>query len=256
MIKLLRQLFFLVVVRPVVLVVLGLNVRHREHLPKAGPAMIVANHNSHLDTLVLMTLFPPRLLDRLRPAAAMDYFLRNRFLAWFALHIIGIIPVARKRESKEARSGTAATGTKEKEARSGGAATGTEEKEARSERWRATGTKEDDDPLAPCHPVLDQGGIIIFFPEGSRGEPERLSAFRSGIYFLARRHPTAVVVPVFLHGLGKALPRGEILLVPFFVDVFVGEPLALARDDKEAFMAELDRRMQGLAAEGKFPAWE
>jgi 1-acyl-sn-glycerol-3-phosphate acyltransferase len=242
MIKLLRQLFFLIVVRPVVLVVLGLNVRHRERLPKSGPAMIVANHNSHLDTLVLMTLFSPRLLDRLRPAAAMDYFLRNRFLAWFALHIIGIIPVARKRESKEARSG--------------GAATGTEEKEARSERWRATGTKEDSDPLEPCHPILDKGGIIIFFPEGSRGEPEKLSAFRSGIYFLARRHPTAVVVPVFLHGLGKALPRGEILLVPFFVDVFVGEPLALARDDKEAFMAELDRRMQGLAAEGQFPLWE
>jgi len=214
MIKLLRQLFFLVVVRPVVLVLLGLNVRHRERLPKAGPALIVANHNSHLDTLVLMTLFPPRLLDRLRPAAAMDYFLRNRFLAWFALNIIGIIPVARKRESR------------------------------------------DDDPLAGCHPLLDQGGILIFFPEGSRGEPEKLSAFRSGIYFLARRHPGATIVPVFLHGLGKALPRGELVLVPFFVDVFVGEPLAVARDDKEAFMAELDARMQALAAGGQFPAWE
>jgi 1-acyl-sn-glycerol-3-phosphate acyltransferase len=214
MIKLLRQLFFLVVVRPVVLVVLGLNVRHRERLPKSGPALLVANHNSHLDTLVLMTLFPPRLLGRLHPAAAMDYFLRNRFLAWFALHIIGIIPVARKRESK------------------------------------------DDDPLQGCHPVLDQGGILIFFPEWSRGEPEKLSAFRSGIYFLARRHPTARIIPVFLHGLGKALPRGEILLVPFFVDVFVGEPLANAPDDKEAFMAELDRRMRALAAEGQFPPWE
>jgi 1-acyl-sn-glycerol-3-phosphate acyltransferase len=210
----LRHLFFLAVVRPIVLLVLGLNVRHRERLPRSGPAMVVANHNSHLDTLVLMSLFPPRLLPKLRPAAAMDYFLRNRALAWFALNIIGIIPVARRGESVNG------------------------------------------DPLEGCHRALEKGTIVIFFPEGSRGEPEKRGGLRSGIYFLARRHPDAAVVPVFLHGLGKALPRGEFLLVPFFVDVFVGEPLAIPRTDKNAFMAELTGRIESLAAEGQFPAWE
>ena len=113
-----------------------------------------------------------------------------------------------------------------------------------------------EDPLRGCHAALDRGDIVVFFPEGSRGEPEKLSAFRSGIYFLASRHPDATVVPVFLHGLGKALPRGEFLLVPFFVDVFVGEPLAVPRNDKDRFMAELDGRIQALAAEGRFPPWE
>ena len=42
-----------------------------------------------------MALYPLRDLHRLRPVAAADYFLRNRALAWFALRIIGILPLRR-----------------------------------------------------------------------------------------------------------------------------------------------------------------
>jgi len=213
MTAILRHLFFVAVVRPLALVVLGLNVRHRERLPRAGPAVVVANHNSHLDTLVLMTLFPQRLLPRLRPVAAADYFLRTKFLAWFAREIIGIVPLSRAAPAD------------------GG------------------------DPLGACDEALGRGDILILFPEGTRGEPERLGRFKSGVARLAARHAGAPVVPVFLHGLGKALPRGESLLVPFFADVFVGEPIPWT-GDRAAFMAELGRRMGDLAAEGRFPPWE
>src|ERR1700742_744072 len=100
MVRLLRLLFWIVVGRPLALVVLGLNVRNRARLPGTGPAIVVANHNSHLDTFVLISLFPLRLLARLRPVAAADYFLRNKALAWFTFNIVNMIPIERPAKLK------------------------------------------------------------------------------------------------------------------------------------------------------------
>jgi len=213
MARALQLLFFLLIVRPLVLVVLGLNVRRRELLPQQGPAIIVANHNSHLDTLVLMSLYPLSMLYRLRPVAAMDYFLRNKLLAWFALNIMGILPLQRK-----VRAGR-------------------------------------EDPLADSVAALQRGEILILFPEGSRGEPERMGRFRTGVAHLAKRMPDVPVVPVYLHGLGMALPKGEALLVPFFCDVFISDPL-LWQGDRGEFMTRLETTMNALSSEGGFAEWE
>ena len=95
MARVLQLLFFLLLVKPLVFLLLGVNLRRTELLPQTGPAIIVANHNSHLDTMVLMALYPLKMIRRLRPVAAMDYFMRNPLLAWFATRIIGIIPLQR-----------------------------------------------------------------------------------------------------------------------------------------------------------------
>ncbi|MCI5131641.1 MAG: 1-acyl-sn-glycerol-3-phosphate acyltransferase [Candidatus Electrothrix sp. EH2] len=94
--RLLKILFFGILVRPIVLLLLGLHIVNRKALPLNGPAVIAANHNSHLDTLVLMSLFPLSMIHQVRPVAAADYFFRNRALAWFSLNIIGIIPLQRQ----------------------------------------------------------------------------------------------------------------------------------------------------------------
>ena len=209
---LLRLFFYGVLVRTVVLFVLGLNVRHRERLPAKGPAIIAANHNSHLDAMAMISLLPLRLLPRVRPVAAADYFLSNKLLAWFALNVVGIVPLSRTRRDPN------------------------------------------DDLLAPVAAALERGEILIFFPEGSRGEPEQLAEFKSGLARIAERRPDVPVIPVFTHGLGKALPKGAWVIVPFFVDIFVGEPLTFD-GDRGTYMERYRSAMAQLALEEKHADW-
>lgn len=210
MIKLLRLGFFAVLVRTLILLVLGLNVRGRENLPTKGPAIILANHNSHLDTLSLMSLLPLSTLETVKPVAALDYFLSSKPFAWFALNIIGILPINRQ----------------------GGG-----------------------NPVAGSVDALNNGDILILFPEGSRGLPEEMSEFKRGAELLCKLHPEVPVYPVFMHGLGKALPKGTWLLVPFILDIFIGEPFTY-KDAGKDFMTRLQDDMQELADQGSFPAWD
>lgn len=211
--RLLQTLFFLLVVRPLVAVVLGVKIRSGERLPMEGPAIIAANHNSHLDTLTLMSLWPLTRIHKVRPVAAADYFLTNAKLAWFSLNIMHIIPIDRQRKDKES------------------------------------------DPLAEPANVLARNEIVLLFPEGSRGEPERLSRFKSGVARLVERQPDAPIIPVFMHGLGKALPRGDFLLVPFFVDVVIGEPIYW-RGSVSDTMQAYENAMRDLAQQVEMPVWE
>jgi 1-acyl-sn-glycerol-3-phosphate acyltransferase len=209
---LIRLFFYGVLVRTVVLFVLGLNVRHRERLPTKGPAILAANHNSHLDAMAMISLLPLRLLPRVRPVAAADYFLRNKLLAWFALDVIGIVPLNRTRNDPR------------------------------------------EDLLAPVAAALERNEILIFFPEGSRGAPEQMTEFKTGLARIAERRPDVPVIPVFTHGLGKALPKGEWVIVPFFVDIFVGEPLRF-EGDRANYMQRFRDAMSTLSAEEKHSDW-
>lgn len=207
-----RNILFALIVRPIVFVVLGLNIRNYERLQQSGPLVLIANHNSHLDTLVLMSLFKGKSFRHVRPVAAGDYFLKNKLLSWFSTKVMNIIPIERKM------------------------------------------TKDFKGMFEPILNELDKDGIIILYPEGSRGEPEKLSKYKSGIYYLMRERPDVPIQPVFMHGLGKALPKDSFILVPFFVDIFVGEPFRFI-SSRKVFMDEVTVRLNNLRDEGNFKEW-
>ncbi|MCM1983690.1 lysophospholipid acyltransferase family protein [Lyngbya confervoides] len=206
----LQGLFFLLVVRPVVLLALGLRVQNRDGLPAQGPAILIANHNSHLDTWVLMTLFPIWTLPHLRPVAAADYFFRNSLWTWFFQTIFNVIAIERRGSSRQL--------------------------------------------FKACGSALAQGDILILYPEGSRGLPEQKRPFQTGIAHLSQKHPQVPVIPIFLHGLGKALPKGEALLVPFFCDVVVGSPLYWT-GQKSSFMDQLENAFTKISKDCYRPDW-
>lgn len=203
-IKWLKLLFFALIVKPLVLIGLGLNIINRPKLPKEGAAVIVANHTSHLDTLVLMSLYPLSVINNIRPVAAADYFMKNRYMRWFSTKCIDIIPIDRQV------------------------------------------MKAPDQLFAECHRALNNQEILIIFPEGTRSiTEERDFKLKRGIHILISKYPDIPVIPVILRGLGKALPKGEALFVPFNCDVIIGDPLAYDENAK-AYLQTLETQYHQL----------
>ncbi|MGC6229635.1 lysophospholipid acyltransferase family protein [Hafnia paralvei] len=200
--RILRQLFSLCIVWPVIWLWLGLRVKHREKLPKSGPAIVVANHNSHMDVFALLSLFPLCRQAEVHPVAAADYFLRNKWMAWFALNILNIIPISRK----------------------GGEA----------------------NPLAQCEQALREGKTLILFPEGSRGEPGKLSPLKSGLWHLSQSVPEVPIIPVWLRGTEQVMAKGNRIPLPLFIDVTIGDALSF-NPDKKAFMDDLKHQLLALS---------
>ena len=109
-------------------------------------------------------------------------------------------------------------------------------------------------PLAPISQALEQRQIVLLFPEGTRGEPEKRQQLQPGIAHLAKRHPEVDIIPIFMHGLRKALPRGQGLLVPFICDMFIGEPLRWTGETAE-FITRLGLAFDQLEAAANKPAF-
>jgi 1-acyl-sn-glycerol-3-phosphate acyltransferase len=199
-------LIHLLVLRPVLKLLFGVHVEGREHLAGLERFILVANHNSHLDILLLFYILPVGHLRRTYPVAAYDYFSRSRGLRRLVEFLLQ--PV-----------------------------------------WIVRGSG-DGDPLAGMRERLSQGGNIIIFPEGTRGRPGEIAPFKSGVGRLAAEFPDVPVVPVYLSGPEKALPKTGSLLVPIWNHVRVGPPHPFhgtARD----FSAELEDTVRDLAARGE-----
>jgi 1-acyl-sn-glycerol-3-phosphate acyltransferase len=198
-----QMAFFALLIKPFMILFIGLRVRGKDLLPKSDPFILIANHSSHLDTISLLSLFPITRLRHIHPVAAADYFERNKLIAFFTKTCFNILPIARKDLAPE------------------------------------------NHPLDRMEQQIRAGKSLIIFPEGTRGSGEKMGPFRTGVARLLERVPDVQVVPAYLVNMGRSLPKGEFIPVPFFCEVRIGSP-RMVRGSKEEIMHALETAVREL----------
>jgi len=156
--------------------------------------IIVANHNSHLDTMTLLSSLPSKIIHKVKPVAAGDYFgktkLKGRLTSFFVNALLikrGIVK-----------------------------------------------NNSENSPINMMLKELDNGYSLIIFPEGSRGEPEKEQPLKRGVGILLSQRPEIKFVPAYMKGMGKAMPKDDSLIVPFNSTLTYGRPTkTVSNIDKE-----------------------
>jgi 1-acyl-sn-glycerol-3-phosphate acyltransferase len=168
--------------------------------------------------VVLWSALPGELRGRTRPVAAKDYW-EHGVKAYFAQRVFRAVLVQR---------GAAAQAASAEEAQAAGRAA--------------------IEQLAEAMCATDS---LILFPEGTRGTGESVAAFRSGLYYLAKRKPDVELVPAYLENLNRILPKGEVLPVPMISMLTFGAPLRFADgESKDDFLERARAAVCGLRRRG------
>ncbi|HEX4347073.1 MAG TPA: AMP-binding protein [Vicinamibacterales bacterium] len=188
-----------------------------EHVQRLGaPVIFAANHQSHMDTPVILAALPPPLRYRVAPAMAKEFFKAHFFpeqygrLAWFTsslnYYLAALFFNAFPLPQREAGA-------------------------------RQT--------LRYIGDVLASGFSVLIFPEGKRTESGEIDRFRPGVGMIASRLDVTVV-PVRLEGLDHVLHHTWRMARPGAVRVAFGAPMKLMGDDYEALTRQVESAVRAL----------
>jgi 1-acyl-sn-glycerol-3-phosphate acyltransferase len=183
-----RFILYRLILRPFLSLIIGVKFPKASDFPE-GQFLIVSNHNSHLDTVSLLCSLPVKRLKDVHPAAAADYFARNKVMAALCEFFLNTVFVRRKGEGGK--------------------------------------------PIKPLDELdmhMKDGKSLILFPEGTRGMPEQIVDFKCGAAVLLQRNPSVQLVPVFMIGMGKAMPKGDGFLIPTECEIRIGKSTITAAD--------------------------
>lgn len=103
-------------------------------------------------------------------------------------------------------------------------------------------------PVAQMGEALTAGESLILFPEGTRNMGDGLLPFKSGLHHLARAHPEAELIPVWIENLGRVMPKGSLIPVPLLCTLSFGPPVApIDGESRDAFLVRARTALLDLA---------
>ena len=190
--------------------------------PKAEQRIYFANHQSHIDLVMIWAALPEELRSITRPIAARDYWANTPFKRWITTEVFnavyverGAAPVAKPVAAERVEPSMEPAAPVQlplvpTESMAGAA---------------SPAAPEGPDPLAPLIEALTSGDSIIIFPEGTRGHLGEPQKFKSGLYTLATLFPDVVLVPAWIDNIQRVMPKGEVVPVPILCSVTFGAPL-------------------------------
>src|SRR5688572_6526747 len=159
--KVILQLIYSLLIRNFLKLFVGVKFQNARFLLEEKQFIIVANHNSHLDTLTILASLPGKIISKVKPVAAQDHFGSTKFKEKLSNYFINTLLIQRKRDKDN----------------------------------------PDNDPIHKMINALDNGYSLILFPEGTRGAPEVQQPLKPGIGYVLSARPLVKYVPAFMKGM-------------------------------------------------------
>ncbi|HMG90796.1 MAG TPA: lysophospholipid acyltransferase family protein [Chryseolinea sp.] len=204
--KLILQFIYSLLIRNFLKLFVGVKFQNARFLLDEKQFIIVANHNSHLDTLTILASLPARIISRVKPVAAQDHFGSTKFKEKLSNYFINTLLIQRKRDKDNIEN----------------------------------------DPIHRMIKALDDGYSLILFPEGTRGTPEVQQPLKPGIGYVLSERPLVKYVPAFMKGMGKAMPKDDNLIVPHNSSLVYGPPTTVESNDVSDIVKQVELSINEL----------
>lgn len=203
--------YFLILSYPIVVrlflkLYIGVKFSNTNFLKKEKQFILIANHNSHLDTMAIQASIPASLIDKVRPVAAQEHFGKTKMLTFWSNLFINPLLIQKKYDNQN----------------------------------------HEEEPITKMDKALKDGFSLLIFPEGTRGIPDQIAPFKAGVALLLKKNPHISYIPIYLKNMGKSMPKDSFLMVPYECEVVFGKPTKIDSENVDEILNKMKLEIENL----------